>query len=128
MDGYEWQGSLMKALAHPVRLQILEVLRRDGECCVCHLENILGQRQAYISQQLSRLREAGIVVDRREGLNVFYSLVDESIIRLLEVTRQSVMDLASLNGVKLSFRQLEHDESCPCTCPNCVVQDETLAG
>jgi len=118
----------MKALAHPVRLQILEVLRRDGECCVCHLENILGQRQAYISQQLSRLREAGLVVDRREGLNVFYSLVDESIIRLLEVTRQSVMDLASLNGVKLSFRQLEHDESCPCTCPNCVAQDETLAG
>ena len=128
MDGYEWQGSLMKALAHPARLQILEVLRSDGECCVCHLENILGQRQAYISQQLSRLREAGLVVDRREGLNVFYSLVDDSISRLLKVTRQSAMDLASFNGVKLSFRQLEHDESCPCTCPNCEVQDEVHAG
>ncbi len=110
----------MKALAHPARLQIMEVLRRDGECCVCHLENILGQRQAYISQQLSRLREAGLVVDRREGLNVFYSLTDKSIIRLLKVTRQSATDLASLNGVKLSFRQLEQDESCPCTCPNCA--------
>ncbi|MFV9675739.1 MAG: ArsR/SmtB family transcription factor [Anaerolineales bacterium] len=122
MDGYEWQGSLMKALAHPARLQILEVLRSDGECCVCHIENILGQRQAYISQQLSRLREAGLVVDRREGLNVFYSLVDESISRLLEVTKKSAMDLASTNGVKLNFRQLEHDESCPCTCPNCAAK------
>ncbi len=121
MDGYKRQGLLMKALAHPARLQILEVLRRDGECCVCHLENILGQRQAYISQQLSRLREAGLVIDRRDGLNVFYSLADESIIRLLEVTRQSATDLASLNGVKLIFPQLEHDESCPCTCPNCAV-------
>ncbi len=118
----------MKALAHPARLQILEVLGRDGECCVCHLENILSQRQAYISQQLSRLREAGLVVDRREGLNVFYSLTDESIVRLLDVTKQSAMDLASLTGVKLSFRQLEHDESCPCTCPNCAVQVEMPAG
>ena len=118
----------MKALAHPARLQILEVLRSDGECCVCHIEIILGQRQAYISQQLSRLREAGLVVDRRDGLNVFYSLADESIVRLLEVTRQSAKDLASLDGVKLSFRQLEHDESCPCTCPNCGIQGEVPAG
>lgn len=110
----------MKALAHPARLQILEVLRNDGECCVCHLENILSQRQAYISQQLSRLREAGLVVDRRDGLNVFYSLADESIIRLMEVSRQSATDLASMNGVKISFRQIKHDESCPCTCPNCA--------
>jgi DNA-binding transcriptional ArsR family regulator len=122
MDGYKRQGLLMKALAHPARLQILEVLRRDGECCVCHLENILCQRQAYISQQLSRLREAGLVVDRRDGLNVFYSLADDSISRLLDVTRQSATDLAALNGEKLSFRQLEHDESCPCTCPNCTIK------
>jgi len=80
------------------------------------------------AQQLSRLREAGLVVDRREGLNVFYSLVDESIVRLLEITRQSAMDLASFNGVKLAFRQLEHDESCPCTCPNCGAPDEAPAG
>ena len=57
-----------------------------------------------------------------------YSLVDDSISRLLEVTRQSAMDLASFNGVKLSFRQLGHNESCPCTCPNCEVQDEVHAG
>jgi len=118
----------MKALAHPARLQILEVLRSDGESCVCHIENIMGQRQAYVSQQLSRLREAGLVVDRREGLNVFYSLVDDSIVRLLEITRQSAMDLASSNGVKLAFRRLEHDESCPCTCPNCGAPDEAPAG
>jgi ArsR family transcriptional regulator len=120
LDGYKEQGALLKALAHPVRLQILTVLRRDGECCVCHLENILRQRQAYISQQLSRLREAGLVVDRREGLNVFYSLADESLGQVLDVSRLSVMELASVDGVELHFRPLEHDENCPCNCPNCA--------
>ena len=128
MDGYKRQGLILKALAHPARLQILEILRTDGESCVCHLENILGQRQSYISQQLSRLREAGLVVDRRDGLNVFYSLADDSIIRLLEVARQSATDLAALNGLELSFRQFKHDESCPCTCPNCAVKVDISAG
>ena len=54
MDGYEQTAEMMKALSHPTRLQILEVLSEEGESCVCHLENRLGQRQAYISQQLAR--------------------------------------------------------------------------
>ena len=82
MDGYDQVAEIGKALGHPVRLQILQVLREE-EACVCHLEAILGQRQAYISQHLMRLREAGLVVDRREGMNVFYSLANEAIGSLL---------------------------------------------
>ena len=58
MSQYQLTATIMKALVHPVRLQILQVLR-DGEACVCHLEAVLNQRQAYISQQLMRLRDAG---------------------------------------------------------------------
>ena len=60
---YDLQVQLFKVLGHPARLAILEILR-EGEQCVCHMETYLGQRQAYISQQLSVLREAGLITDR----------------------------------------------------------------
>ena len=83
MNGYETSASILKALSHPVRLQILTVLR-DEEACVCHLESFLGQRQAYISQQLMKLRDAGLVTDRRDGMNVFYRLTNEAVEPLLD--------------------------------------------
>ena len=83
---YTAQISRFKALAHPVRLQILDMLR-DGEVCVCHMEKVLNKRQAYISQQLMRLREAGLVEDRREGMNVYYRLGPEQLAPLLDLAQ-----------------------------------------
>ncbi len=77
----EWAGRC-KALAHPVRLQILELLRQ-GEVCVCHIRVVLEKRQAYISQQLMVLREAGLVETRKDGLRVFYRLADPHVEALL---------------------------------------------
>ncbi len=97
---YREQAQLFKVLAHPVRLQILDILRRGDEC-VCHMEAVLGRRQAYISQQLMSLRDAGLVDARKEGLNVFYRLTDRTILPLLDVilgpsepesTRRNVSD------------------------------------
>ena len=51
-DPFSQQADYFKALAHPVRLQILTILRQE-EACVCHLEAILHKRQAYISQQVN---------------------------------------------------------------------------
>ena len=51
----------LKAMAHPVRLQILDMLRGGDEVCVCHMEAALRRRQAYISQQLMVLRDANLV-------------------------------------------------------------------
>ena len=69
---YDQQTQLFKLLTHPVRLAILEILR-VGEHCVCHMEAHLGYRQAYISQQVAVLREAGLIRDRRDGWNIFLS-------------------------------------------------------
>lgn len=80
---YENIADVLKAMAHPVRLQILTMLR-DGEKCVCSIESALGRRQAYISQQLMVLRETGIVKTRKEGLQVFYELSEPQILQLLE--------------------------------------------
>ena len=66
MDALDDLAALFKVLMHPTRLAILGILRQ-GEECVCHMEATLGLRQAYISQQLSVLREAGLVSVRRDG-------------------------------------------------------------
>ena len=119
MDGHKLGAQVAKALAHPVRLQILEVLEREGESCVCHLEHRLGQRQAYISQHLARLRDAGLVVDRRQGLNVFYALQLDTIGRLLRVLRETVFILAQGEGQRVHYHELRGHPDVACPCPHC---------
>jgi ArsR family transcriptional regulator len=82
-ERYQETSDLFSLLAHSPRLQILDELRR-GEACVCHLQAVLDRPQAYVSQQLSVLREANVVTDRREGLFVFYRLADRQVERLLD--------------------------------------------
>ncbi len=117
-DGYDRLAVITKALGHPTRLKILEVLRQE-EACVCHLEAVLNQRQAYISQQLIRLREAGLVIDRRDGSNVFYALADDSIEPLLDRVKQTAHAIAAQSGDHLVFDVPDHDCECACTCPKC---------
>jgi len=111
MNGYRWLAKRMKALGHPVRLEIVEVLATEGESCVCHLEARLGLRQANISQHLSRLREAGLVTDRREGLNVYYSLADEHVASLLAEGRR---------GMPRGMAPARRRTKGACPCPRCA--------
>jgi DNA-binding transcriptional ArsR family regulator len=76
-------SELFQNLSPLPRLQILQAIG-EGEACVCHLETMLGQRQAYISQHLMALRQAGVVVSRREGRNVFYRLANPEVLSLIE--------------------------------------------
>jgi DNA-binding transcriptional ArsR family regulator len=98
---------------HPARLEILDILR-DGEHCVCHIEAALGYRQAYISQQLSVLREAGLVQDRRDGWNVHYRVTQPQAFALLDVAMTMV-------GGQLGDRKMAHGaELDNCPCPRCA--------
>jgi ArsR family transcriptional regulator len=111
MDPYDLQAGLLKALAHPVRLQILDILR-EGEQCVCHIEAVLKLRQAYISQQLTTLRQAGLVADRKDGLRVYYRVTDRAVLRMVDQART----ILERQGVTLSMPELApHD----CPCPSC---------
>ena len=76
-------AGIFRALAHPARVRILELLS-EQELCVCELAAALNRRQAYVSQQLSVLRRAGLVVDRRHGLQVFYRLRDRGLLDVLD--------------------------------------------
>lgn len=126
-NGYREAAALLKALSHPIRLQILQVLAEQGEACVCHLECALGRRQAYISQQLSRLRETGMVADHREGLNVFYRLADPAIPALLQAVRLAAAQSGRRQGLELSF-EFSVDESKTCPCPMCAIPEPASAG
>lgn len=71
---YEKKAQIFKALANPVRLEIIDILL-DGEKCVCEIvEKLKKYEQPHISKSLSKLKEAGLIQDRKDGLNVYYSL------------------------------------------------------
>jgi ArsR family transcriptional regulator len=81
-SGREQVAELFKVLMHPERLAILEMLR-EGERCVCEIEEALGQRQAYVSQQLSVLRSAGLVESRRDKWRIIYRLTSPDVLTLI---------------------------------------------
>jgi ArsR family transcriptional regulator len=108
-DFYTPYADRFKLLGHPVRLQILDILRRSPEC-VCHLEALLGKPQPYISQQLRLLREAGVVADSKDGLNVYYHLIDPQVAALLN---------AALGPV-LPGERGPHQAAPGCVCPKCA--------
>lgn len=68
---YEARARIAKALAHPSRLMIVDLLQ-NAECCVNDLAEAVGADQSTISRHLSILKEAGIVAHRKEGTMMFY--------------------------------------------------------
>ncbi|MBU4352925.1 MAG: metalloregulator ArsR/SmtB family transcription factor [Nanoarchaeota archaeon] len=102
----------LQTIGQPARLQILLAIGR-GEPCVCHLEATFGWRQAYISQHLMALREAGLVIDRRHGRNIHYRLNNPALLGLIQ-------QVAELQGVTLP----KLAPSAECYCPNCRCKRE----
>jgi ArsR family transcriptional regulator len=107
---------LFKALAHPARMEILDILRADEEC-VCHMEAHLGYRQAYISQHLTVLREAGLVEDRREGWNIYYRIIEPRVFTLIDLARL-------MAGMSTALTPRPRTPACPC--PKCVAAQSVV--
>jgi ArsR family transcriptional regulator len=114
MDPYRVSAKTLKALAHPTRLQLLYALR-EGEECVCHLTTLLHERQAYVSQQLMFLRRAGLLVDRKDGLRVYYRVKDARVFDVLDI----VSALAGITRVRVERRRMAK-----CPCPQCTRERE----
>ena len=83
----EFKAEFFKALAHPLRISILDALR-DGELTVNEISQRFDVEQANASQQLAVLRNRNIVVTRKEGANVYYSVSDKSIFKLLDAAKE----------------------------------------
>ena len=92
-EDFEKAAELLRALSHPVRLRIIELLG-GGELCVKSLGGLLGVSQSSVSQHLTRLRYAGLIESERKGHLVCYRLVRHGAARILE----AVMDESSNMG------------------------------
>lgn len=104
----------LQAIASSQRIAILLAIGND-EACVCHLEAVLGWRQAYISQHLMALRKADILLDKREGRFVFYKLKDPALLDLITAS-------ARLSGLpaKTVAALLGTQVIAGCECPHCA--------
>ncbi|HXF85474.1 MAG TPA: metalloregulator ArsR/SmtB family transcription factor [Anaerolineales bacterium] len=107
-------AALFSTLASPARVAILLAIGR-GEACVCHLEAMLGWRQAYISQHLMALRKADILQDRRDGRFIFYRIKNASFLDLITAA-------TSLSGLsaEATSAPIQMDKKRTCACPRCA--------
>jgi DNA-binding transcriptional ArsR family regulator len=73
VDAYKKRARVIKAMAHPSRLAMLEAMA-DGERCVCELQRLVGSDMSTVSKHLAVMKRAGLVEDRKQGLWVHYRL------------------------------------------------------
>jgi len=71
---YEIRAELLKAVAHPARLMMVDALA-EGEKCVCELRELVGSAMPTVSQHLAKMKSAGIIAGRREDNRIYYRLL-----------------------------------------------------
>ena len=86
---YDENARILKALAHPTRLHLVDLIRRKKPC-VRVMEEVLGIAQPNISQHLSLLRNIGIVEAERTGNHICYQIKNQTVIKLLDALNDSV--------------------------------------
>jgi DNA-binding transcriptional ArsR family regulator len=102
---YRYRAKTGKALAHPTRIAILEMLR-GGERCVCEMESELEVSQANVSQHLAILRANNLVATRRDGTRMMYRVTDERVFQVLDLMGSIAHD--QLNAARQALAVLEH--------------------
>ncbi|MBU5293890.1 metalloregulator ArsR/SmtB family transcription factor [Anaerosalibacter bizertensis] len=80
----EEKADVLKAISHPVRLCIVRRLLKEGEKNVTEMQNCLEAPQSTVSQHLSRLKAAGIIEGRREGIEIYYKLINKDVEKILK--------------------------------------------
>jgi DNA-binding transcriptional ArsR family regulator len=100
----ELKAELFKALAHPARVRVLELLS-DGERSVSDMQPIVGIETSHLSQQLGVLRRAGLLTTRKEGSSVIYAISDPELVALLAVAKRILINsLAQIQGLLAGLR------------------------
>ena len=110
-------ANVLAALGNPFRIRIALALG-EQEACVCHLEKLLKKRQAYISQHLMVLREAGLLETRRDGKYIYYRLARPGV-------RELIQAAAALAGIDPADFPAYHAPLFleKCECPNCGLDE-----
>ena len=97
---YEARAKIIKAMAHPTRLFIVNELARHGQRCVCELTELIGADMSTVSRHLAMLKNAGIIADEKRGAQVYYSLRVRCVLSFFEcveaVMKRNAKDQQSL--------------------------------
>lgn len=101
-----FKAEFFKALAHPLRISILDALR-EGELTVNEISQRFEVEPANASQQLAVLRNKNIVVTRKEGASVYYSVADRAVFKLLDAARDIFNN--HLVGVRSMLEEIHAD-------------------
>jgi len=78
------RAEILKALAQPTRMKIIEFLR-DGERCVCEIFPAIAEEQSNTSRHLNMMQNCGILARRKEGIKIFYALKHPEVLQILEL-------------------------------------------
>ena len=87
VDTVQDAARVLKCIGHPVRLRIIELLDNSGPMTVTEIRSEVGLEQAAASQHLNLMRDKGILSARRDGVNVFYDVRDEKVVRVIDCLR-----------------------------------------
>jgi ArsR family transcriptional regulator len=94
LKAYEGRAQILKALAHPSRLLMIEIMHEGGDICVFELVEIIGSDQSTVSKHLGILKQAGLVTDRKDGQRSYYRLVATDVAELLDSVERFIEDHA----------------------------------
>lgn len=110
------ESHILKALSHPARLHILTLLAGQ-EACVCHIQAVVGLRQASASQHLRELRRSHLIASRRHGAHVYYHVDDPRVPAFLEnlLALVQAQDGRPKSATKLRLTPPRGQ----CKCPQC---------
>jgi len=93
-DAARFKAKILKALADPYRLQIIELLR-EGEKCVCEIFPHFGIVQPLASRHLKILRDCGLVRDRKAGNRRFYMVTEPEIFKVIDAVTPELVEVLS---------------------------------
>ena len=85
-DFDEFRAKIFKALADPLRLQILDILR-EGETCVCEIVPALGVSQPLVSRHLRILKTRGLIKSRKDGTRRLYSVTEPTVFKVIDAVK-----------------------------------------
>lgn len=90
---YEAKAQIYKALAHPIRVQVVEMLAQ-GEKSVSEIVANVGAKEANLSRHLGVLKSAGIIKSRKDGLNVYYQLIMPCLLNMFSCVESALVEKA----------------------------------
>lgn len=104
MEPVDLCADILKAMAQPTRLKIIELLR-DGEHCVCEIFPAIGHEQSNTSRHLQMMLKNGILNQRKEGLKIYYSLRHPEVLEMIRLAERVVLREAERTAALLSKKE-----------------------